>query len=165
MAVAPLKVKSWTSGIGFTKPLGSEYKRARSKEPHPPDEILGACAHPFGETDPDRALAILVEGRALAEALGERWWKLILDYWHLGALLHFKRDYRRAVELAVRNTVAVSRPENVNFPVGAAFLSIAIWRAPTSASDPEGYAAERIRETLTLSRPGNARPSRMRLAI
>ncbi len=103
------------------------------------------CAHPFGETDPDRAVALLAEGRLLAAELGDRWWKIILDQWHLAALLHFKRDYRQAVELAVRNAVAVSRPENAAYPgrwhvyrdLAGAYIGV----------DPEGYA-ERIRETL-----------------
>jgi hypothetical protein len=102
-------------------------------------------AHPLGETDPDQAVALLAEGRLLAAELGERWWQLVLDHWHLAALLHFKRDYRQAAEAAVRIAVAASRPENAAFPG-----RWVVYRDLVSAYvgvDPEGYA-DRIREAL-----------------
>ncbi len=73
-------------------------------------------AYGFRETDPDRALALFDEGRRLAERLGEPWWVLYYRRWHVHALLHFKRDYRRVLDLAVANTLEARKPQYDRFP-------------------------------------------------
>lgn len=68
------------------------------------------------ESDPDHAIALLREGRHLAERLREPWWMLYYDQQHVHALLHFKQDYRDVLELAVRNTLEVRKPVHAAFP-------------------------------------------------
>src|SRR5262245_51974386 len=90
------------------------------------------------ETDPDLALALVAEGRRLAEALREPWWVLYYDQQRVHALLHFKQDFRDVLDLAVRNTLEVRKTGFANFPrrqlihidLISAYLGI----------DPEGYA-------------------------
>lgn len=73
-------------------------------------------AYRFRESDPGHALALIAEGRALAERLGEPWWVLHYDQQRAHALLHFKQDYRDVLDLAVRNTLQVRKPGFVGFP-------------------------------------------------
>lgn len=102
-------------------------------------------AFAFRETDPARADAILREGCQLAEQLGERWWSMVTLHWRLQALMHFLKDYREVVELAVRNSVAASKPENAGFPARwYVYLDLV---TAYRGVDPEGYAGP-IRETL-----------------
>jgi hypothetical protein len=68
------------------------------------------------EADPDRALALIAEGRRLAERLRQPWWALYYDHYRVHALLHFKQDYRAVLDLAVRNTLEVRKPEYAEFP-------------------------------------------------
>ena len=51
-------------------------------------------ARKFSETDPDRSLAILERGRALAENLAELWWVLFYDHWRIQFLTAHRQDYR-----------------------------------------------------------------------
>jgi len=96
-------------------------------------------AYHFRESDPDRALALVARGRALAERLGEPWWVLYYDQQRVHALLHFKQDYRGVLELAVANTLEVRKPAYAGFPrrllihgdLVSAYLGI----------DPLGHAA------------------------
>jgi hypothetical protein len=99
----------------------------------------------YQDTDPDRAVSILREGCLLAEEVGDRWLTIALYHWLLAVVMGCRRDYRQVIELAIRNTLAVSKPENAAFPdrwviylqLAEAYLGI----------DPEGHA-ELIRETL-----------------
>jgi hypothetical protein len=96
-------------------------------------------AYAFRETDPDRALALFDEGRRLAERLAEPWWVLYYRRWHAHALMHFKRDYRSVLELAVANTLEARKPKYDGFP-----QRISIYADLVSAYtgiDPEGHAA------------------------
>jgi hypothetical protein len=102
-------------------------------------------AFPFREKDPDQAVALMTEGVALAEELGERWWIMLLNHWRLSALIHFKKDYRQAVELAVRNSVMAAKPENAAFPARLGLFSDLI--DAYLGVDPEGYA-DKIHETI-----------------
>jgi hypothetical protein len=68
------------------------------------------------ETDPDQAAARLLEGRAMAERLGERWWTLFFDHWRLQILLHFKGDYGAAIDLAVRAALEARKPAYAELP-------------------------------------------------
>ena len=115
---------------------------------------------PFRETDPDQAVALLQEGCLLAEELGERWWIIVLNHWRVAALIHFKRDFRQAVELAVRNAVAVSKPENAAFPG-----RWAVYRELVSAYmgvDPVGFADVILEALAQLDReiPSGPHPDR-----
>jgi hypothetical protein len=102
-------------------------------------------AFPFREKDPDQAVALMSEGVALAEELGERWWTMLLNHWRLSALIHFKKDYRQAIELAVRNSLAAAKPENTAFPARLSLYSDLI--DVYLGVDAEGYA-DQIRATL-----------------
>jgi hypothetical protein len=102
-------------------------------------------AFEFRETDPAHAEAILREGWHLAQSLGEPWWTMVLLHWRLQSLMHWLKDYREVVELAVRNSVAASKPENAAFPARwYVYLDLA---TAYRGVDPEGYAAP-IREAL-----------------
>ncbi len=98
------------------------------------------------ETDPDRMLALLNEGRHLARQLGEGWWTLFYDDRRAGALMKYKGDAQAGLELAVRNALEARKPVYERFP----------WRFRIHDhlivgylnTDPVGYAAE-IREALT----------------
>jgi hypothetical protein len=102
-------------------------------------------AYTFRESDPDRALALYDEGRRLAQVLGEPSWVLYYQRWRVHALLHFKRDYREVIELAIRNTLEARKPRYDDLPhrlsthedLIAAYLGV----------DPVGYA-EPIEEAL-----------------
>src|SRR5262245_34571596 len=106
---------------------------------------LHRLAYAFRETGPDQALALLDEGRRLAERLREPWWALYYDQQRVHALLHFKQDYRDVLDLAVRNTLELRKPAYADFPrrlmihgdLVSAYLGI----------DPEGYA-DAIRQAL-----------------
>lgn len=69
------------------------------------------------DSDPDRRLAMLEEGRALAERLREPWWTLFFDHWYVQTLMFSKRDYTRALERAVRSIVEVQHSRYARFPM------------------------------------------------
>jgi hypothetical protein len=95
-------------------------------------------AFPYRERDPDQAVALLLDGCRLAKQLGEEWWIMVSNHWLLDGLMHFQRDCRQVVELAVSNSLMASKPENLSFPgrwmvyrdLACAYLCV----------DPEGYA-------------------------
>ncbi len=90
------------------------------------------------EKDPDQAFLIFSEARHLAQQLGEPWMVLFYDEWRVTALLHFKRDYRSVLDLAVQAALEVRKPQYAAYGgrIGifdnliAAYLGI----------DPGGYA-------------------------
>jgi hypothetical protein len=102
-------------------------------------------AFKYRETDPDQAIQVLYEARQLAEQLEEPWWVMVADHWRLSAMMHFKKDFRQVVELAVRNAVAAARPENAAFP--GRLMIYSDLAAAYSGVDPEGYADE-VRQAL-----------------
>jgi hypothetical protein len=73
-------------------------------------------AYRFRESDPDRAISLYEEGRRLAQQLSEPAWVLYYQRWRVHALLHFKRDYREVIELAVRNTLEARKPQYADLP-------------------------------------------------
>ena len=97
------------------------------------------------ETDPDRMLGLIEEGRALARRLAEPWWALFYDDRRAGALMKYKGDAVAGLELAVRNALEARKPLYQQFP----------WRFRVHDhlivgylnTDPAGYAAQ-IREAL-----------------
>ena len=90
------------------------------------------------EKDPDQAFALFSEARHLAQQLGESWMVLFYDEWRMTALLHFKRDYRNVLDLAVQAALEVRKPQYATYSgrfgifdnLIAAYLGI----------DPGGYA-------------------------
>jgi hypothetical protein len=98
------------------------------------------------ETNPDRMLALIDEGRRLARQLNEPWWTLFYDDRRAGALMKYKGDAQSGLELAVRNALEARKPLYDGFP----------WRFRIHDhlivgylnTDPAGYAAE-IREALS----------------
>jgi hypothetical protein len=125
----------------------AEARRFREKNDHQRLRMVGCYreAYQARETDPDRAFAAFTEGRRLAALLGEPWWVLFYEHKRIEALLHYKCDYRRVLDLAVACTLEVRKPANQAYPgrhgawdgLVAAYLGI----------DVEGYA-DRIREAL-----------------
>jgi hypothetical protein len=91
------------------------------------------------ETNPDQALAILAQGRALAEQLREPWWVLFFDHWRLQVLLFFKRDYGAARDLAVRAAVEARKPAYRHLPQRLCVHEDLIMAH--IGTDPEGYAS------------------------
>jgi hypothetical protein len=97
------------------------------------------------ETDPDRMLALIDEGRHLARLLAEPWWMLFYEDRRAGALMKYKGDVRAGLELAVRNALEARKPQFAQFP----------WRFRIHDhlvvgylnTDPVGHA-DRIREAL-----------------
>src|SRR3954467_12862598 len=62
------------------------------------------------ETDPERAVALFLEGRRLAEQLGEPWWVLCFDLWYVQGRLYYQRDLRNLLDKAVQNSLQLRRP-------------------------------------------------------
>jgi hypothetical protein len=97
-------------------------------------------AWPHRETNPDRMIALFQQGRCLAASLREPWWELYFDYWELDARLHWKRDYRGALDLAVGNVLKSRAPRFTGFP-----LNFSIQRDLAGVylgTDPLGYENE-----------------------
>jgi hypothetical protein len=90
------------------------------------------------EKDPDQAFLLFSEARQLAQQMGEPWMVLFYDEWRVTALLHFKRDYRNVLDLAVQAALEVRKPQYTAYDgrfgifdnLIAAYLGI----------DPGGYA-------------------------
>jgi hypothetical protein len=109
-------------------------------------QLMGGQAFSLRETDPARALAIYDEGSRLAAALGEPIWVLVYDERRLTAQMHFLRDYRHALDLAVKSVLEIRKTRydglddlrhDFHFHLIDAYIGI----------DPRGYAQE-IREAL-----------------
>jgi hypothetical protein len=106
---------------------------------------LHAEAYRHRQSDPDRMLQLLEDGRRLAVALHEPWWVLFFEHWKLETLIYYKDDYRDVIELGVRTTLELRKPAYEAFPLRfgvycnllAAYLCV----------DPRGYAAA-IREAI-----------------
>lgn len=97
-------------------------------------------AYGFRETDPDRTLCLLEEGRRLALTLEEPWWVLLFDHWLVHSTLYAKNDYRHVLEPAVRNVLGVRKPVYAGFPQKLWILGDLIEIYVTL--DPRGYAHE-----------------------
>jgi hypothetical protein len=95
-------------------------------------------AYEFRQSDPDRMLALLEEGRRLALALEEAWWVLFFEHWKLETLIYYKDDYREVIDLGVRLTLELRKPAYDGFP-----LRFGAWCNLVAAYlcvDPRGYA-------------------------
>jgi hypothetical protein len=128
-----MKMGDWLASEAQTIRQGGEPDRLRLLECY-------AQAYRARETNPDLAVGCFDEGRQLATKLGEPWWALFYAKERVDALLHFKRDYRRVLDLAVQTVVEVRKPQNAMYPG-----RLGIWDSLLAAYlgiDPEGYAGE-----------------------
>jgi hypothetical protein len=102
-------------------------------------------AYSHRQSDPDRMLALLEEGRRLALRLHEPWWVLFYEHWKLETLIYYKDDYREVIDLAVRATLELRKPIFESYP-----LRFGIWCNLVAAYlcvEPHGYIPA-IREAL-----------------
>lgn len=139
--------------VGAMNDLGAylrefyEQAAARNDEPRLRlCRLMGGEAFALRETDPARALAIYDEGSRLAASLGEPIWVFVFDERRLTAQMHFLRDYRHALDLAVKSVLEIRKSKfdgldglrhDFHFHLIDAYTGI----------DPFGYAKE-IREAL-----------------
>ena len=128
-----------------------------------PLTTLYGQAYEVREIDPNRALALLSEGRLLAEKLKEPFWMAVYEKFHLDGQMHFLRDYRRVLSPALRATLHLDKPELARFPdrfgvydtLVSAYLGI----------DAEGHA-EFIEETFSyLEKEVVGQPESARLTL
>jgi hypothetical protein len=97
------------------------------------------------EKDPDRAFALYSEARQLAQRLGEPWMALFYDEWRVAALLHFKRDYRTVLDLAVAGALEARKPPYEHYPGRLSLFDNLI--AAYLGIDPGGHA-DALRQAL-----------------
>lgn len=99
------------------------------------------------ETDlaADERLNLMLQSRQIAESLGERCWMLWIDHWRIEVLQWVKRDYKTALDIAVRATMEV-RKDTAKACQIADRLYIGLVENYL-AIDPIGYE-NAIRETL-----------------
>lgn len=64
----------------------------------------------LAETEPERALSLIEEGRTLAQTLGEAWWVIFFVHRRVSVLLINKRNYLVALDAAVRAVVEARKP-------------------------------------------------------
>jgi hypothetical protein len=132
--------------------LRSEAQSAISKNDKERLRLMECYSRAFElrETDPDGAFAIFNEGRQLAQRLGEPWWELYYQKYCIDALVHFKRDFREVVDMAVQCVLELRKPANAAYPG-----RIGVWDSLVAAYlgvDAEGYSSQ-IQEALdTLDR-------------
>jgi len=106
-------------------------------------------AYQVREDDPEAALNRYVEGKELADRLGEAWWSLLYDKMRLDAKIHYLRDFRDVLEPAAACVREARRNVYAKFPLRwgthdtliAAYLGI----------DAEGYH-EAVDEELQILR-------------
>ena len=125
-----------------------EQYRAKNAHDAPRLRLVDAYSEAYAlrESQPGRAVAIFSEARDLAERLREPWWRLLYEKFRLDALMHFQRDFREVLEVAMHLTAEAATPSFAELPepyyiadtLLAAYLGI----------DAAGYP-ETIRETLT----------------
>lgn len=93
----------------------------------------------------DSRLELLTQSRKIAESLGEQCWMLWIDHWRIEVLQWVKRDYKTALDIAVRAALDVRKEENKACQI-ADRLTIGLVEIYL-AVDPIGYENS-IRETL-----------------
>jgi hypothetical protein len=133
-----MTIWDWIRGFEADAQARGDRERLRMAQIH-----NEAYAH--RQSDPDRMLEILEEGRRLALRLEEPWWVLFFEQWKLETLIYYKDDYRKVIDHAVRLTLELRKPGFENYP-----LRFGIWCNLVAAHlcvDPRGYA-DAIREAL-----------------
>lgn len=97
------------------------------------------------EMQPDQALTLIDEARALARELNEPWWGLYYDDRRAGLLMKYIGDANAGLDQAVRNVVRLHSPGFAHFPWRfRVFDHLVVGYLNT---DPVGYA-EAIRDAL-----------------
>ena len=97
----------------------NQYRREANKGDDPSRKMLYNfydSSRPLMSKDPDAALAVLQQGRALAEKLGEKWWTAFYDHWITQVLVYRKRDFLAALDIAIKNVMEVRKPDYQHFP-------------------------------------------------
>jgi hypothetical protein len=91
---------------------------ARRKGDRLREQLCTLCfeATNYKETDPDKAISRLKQGRGLAEVLNEPLWVMFYDYLLSTVLIWDKRDTAAGLDLAVRVAVSASAPEYRHWP-------------------------------------------------
>lgn len=112
---------------------------ARDRERYQLVALTGE-ALPLVGTDPDRALALLEQGKALAERLGEPWFVRFYEHWMIQALLFHKRDPETALPLAEAAVAATGGAQFADFPQRVCLREDLIFSY--LSRDPLGYAAQ-----------------------
>ncbi len=119
----------------------NEYRRTMSADDQPHQMLYNfyySAAQQI-DTNPDAAITLFQQGRALAETMHESWWIVFFDHWTLQTLLHHKRDYASALDLAVKTAVEARKPEYTQLP-----QRICVHEDLITAyvdTDPHGYAS------------------------
>lgn len=100
------------------------------------------CNHALdvAEENPDKACSMMLEGRRLAEQLGEPWWVFFYEVWYAYAVMDHKLDYSEILDDVVACAVKAQRPEFLDHPWRIAAMN-ALLNAYL-AIDPVGYADE-----------------------
>ncbi len=133
-----MTIWEWIQGFEEEAEAKGDAERARLARLHHE-------AYAFRQSDPDRMLELLDEGRALAARLGEPWWVRFFEHWKLETLIYYKDDYRDVIDLGVRLTLELRKPAYDGFP-----LRFGAWCnlvASYLCVDPRGYAGA-IREAI-----------------
>ncbi len=117
---------------------------ARDRERYQLVTLTGQAVPMIGD-DPDRALVLLAEGRALAESLNEPWFVRFFEHWSIQALLFHKRDPNKALPMAEAAVEETAKPEYAGFPQRICLREDVIFSY--LHRDPLGYARE-IQEAI-----------------
>jgi hypothetical protein len=104
--------------------------------------LLYRC-YPLRERQPERFLACCEEGRRLAVRLREPWWALCFELEAVHELVHYARDFGRALDLAVAAVLEARKPAYDGCPARERAYQDLL--AVHFCIDPEGYA-DRIEE-------------------
>lgn len=102
-------------------------------------------ARKYMEKAPQQSLALLDQGRLLAEKLTEPFWVLFFDYWRCEMYTFYIEDLRAGMDLAVRVAVEARKPLYKQCPVLPRVYRILL--DSYVLSDPIGYE-DKIRETI-----------------
>lgn len=106
---------------------------------------LHGAAYSHRQSDPDRMLALLGEGRRQAVHLNEPWWILFFDHWVLETNIYYRDDYRAVIDLGVRLTLELRKPAFSRHPLRFSVYCNLV--AAYLCVDPRGYESA-IREAL-----------------
>lgn len=112
---------------------------ARDRERYQLVVFTGEALPLIGD-EPDRALALLEEGRALAERLGENWFVRFFEHWMIQALLFHKRNPQAALPLAEAAVEETLAGDYADFPQRICLREDLIFSY--LSRDPHGYGPQ-----------------------
>lgn len=112
---------------------------ARDREQYQLVALTGQ-ALPLVSRDPDRALELLEEGRALAERLNEPWFARFFEHWTIQVLLFHKRDPNKALPMAEAAVRETAKPVYAELPQRICLREDVIFSY--LSRDPLGYGPE-----------------------